>query len=289
MITILPDFYDRFQCKAGNCLHSCCKGWEIDIDEATAQRYSEDRTPFGEELRKHIQTSEEGASFILTEDERCPFLQENGLCRLILAKGEDILCDICTNHPRFFTYLGKLELAGVGLCCEEACSLLLSSGEELRFCTEDGERFFTLAELLEEFGIPFAPEELVFSPETAENAFDSVMAIMRETEPIKEAWTEGLKSLERSRSDILSRISARYFEYPEEAFNRIYQMLLYRQLEMLETEPMGRICEFAHINTQFIFYAYMQTGDLAESLRSWSEQIEYDTDNVEIVYEKIGK
>ena len=30
-----PDFYDRFRCRAAACRHSCCKGWEIDIDENT--------------------------------------------------------------------------------------------------------------------------------------------------------------------------------------------------------------------------------------------------------------
>ena len=30
--------------------------------------------------------------FILTEDDRCPFLKSDGLCELILTKGEDMLC-----------------------------------------------------------------------------------------------------------------------------------------------------------------------------------------------------
>ena len=34
-----PDFYDRFRCRAAACRHSCCKGWEIDIDENTLDLY----------------------------------------------------------------------------------------------------------------------------------------------------------------------------------------------------------------------------------------------------------
>ena len=34
-----PDYYRDFKCSAGNCRHSCCIGWEIDIDYETAELY----------------------------------------------------------------------------------------------------------------------------------------------------------------------------------------------------------------------------------------------------------
>ena len=47
-------------------------------------------------LKNNIVLSEDGSySFKLTENERCPFLDENNLCKLIIEKGEDFLCDIC--------------------------------------------------------------------------------------------------------------------------------------------------------------------------------------------------
>ena len=36
---IVPAFYPAFRCKAGECRHSCCRGWEIDIDENTLSTY----------------------------------------------------------------------------------------------------------------------------------------------------------------------------------------------------------------------------------------------------------
>ena len=38
-MTIYPDFYDAFRCTADRCRHTCCRGWEIDIDAETAARY----------------------------------------------------------------------------------------------------------------------------------------------------------------------------------------------------------------------------------------------------------
>ena len=39
MIIRKPDYYDRFQCIAGECSDSCCIGWEIDVDEERQEEY----------------------------------------------------------------------------------------------------------------------------------------------------------------------------------------------------------------------------------------------------------
>ena len=33
MIRVVPDFYPEFACIASRCGHSCCVGWEVDVDE----------------------------------------------------------------------------------------------------------------------------------------------------------------------------------------------------------------------------------------------------------------
>ena len=37
MLTRVPDYFERFSCLAGACPHSCCIGWEVVIDPATAR------------------------------------------------------------------------------------------------------------------------------------------------------------------------------------------------------------------------------------------------------------
>ena len=34
----MPEFYPAFRCRAGTCRHSCCRGWEIDVDDTSALR-----------------------------------------------------------------------------------------------------------------------------------------------------------------------------------------------------------------------------------------------------------
>ena len=49
MILRVPSYYKTFQCIADKCEHSCCIGWEIDIDEDSYDYYMgiEVVAPFG--------------------------------------------------------------------------------------------------------------------------------------------------------------------------------------------------------------------------------------------------
>ena len=51
----MPKYYQDFHCIAGECKDSCCSaGWEIDIDENTANLYKNVDGEFGKKLKKHI-------------------------------------------------------------------------------------------------------------------------------------------------------------------------------------------------------------------------------------------
>jgi lysine-N-methylase len=125
MLLRVPDFYDSFRCIADKCTDTCCIGWEIDIDETSAKRYSAIKGEFGDRLRQNI----EDGHFKLLPGDRCPFLKRDGLCDMICHLGEPSLCDICREHPRFVEVYGDIMEKGLGLCCEEAVRLLLESKE----------------------------------------------------------------------------------------------------------------------------------------------------------------
>ncbi len=91
---VYPSYYQKFACIAGRCRHSCCIGWEIDVDEDTYDAYQSVTGEIGERLRASL-SDEDTFHFILGEGERCPFLNRDNLCDLILSLGEDSLCEIC--------------------------------------------------------------------------------------------------------------------------------------------------------------------------------------------------
>ena len=50
----VPSYYQKFRCIADRCRHSCCVGWEIDIDKDTCEYYSSIDGDFGKKLADNI-------------------------------------------------------------------------------------------------------------------------------------------------------------------------------------------------------------------------------------------
>lgn len=126
-----PKYYKEFHCIADKCTHSCCIGWEIDVDLSTMKKYRALSEGYGREIINSIEESDT-PHFRLCEGDRCPHLDENGLCKIILSLGEDYLCEICREHPRFYHRTVYGMEVGLGMACEEACRLILSSDDYAR-------------------------------------------------------------------------------------------------------------------------------------------------------------
>jgi lysine-N-methylase len=123
----MPEYCKNFRCIASKCQDNCCIGWEIDIDSSSAEYYESVKGSFGDKLRSNIIKSDV-CSFKLC-GERCPFLNENNLCEIIINLGEDKLCQICGDHPRFFEWYSDIKEGGIGLCCEEAARIIVPNKE----------------------------------------------------------------------------------------------------------------------------------------------------------------
>ena len=119
MKVYFPTYYKDFNCIADRCTHSCCIDWEITLDADTAEKYRR----LGEDYSSHLEDN----SIALCEDGRCPFLMANGLCRIIANHGEEMLSEICHHHPRFYHRVGDRVEGGIGISCEEAARIVLSS------------------------------------------------------------------------------------------------------------------------------------------------------------------
>ena len=146
----VPAYYRSFACIGGRCRHSCCKGWEIGIDDESCRKYLAWPGETGELLRRNIDPcGDDGARFRLLPGDRCPFLRNDGLCELICREGEEILCDICRDHPRFCSRFSDHTEMGLGLCCEEAARLVLTYGPKTEWVPldeDDGEKETALTE-----------------------------------------------------------------------------------------------------------------------------------------------
>lgn len=275
-----PAFYDSFFCLADRCRHTCCGGWEIDIDEVTLAKYRSKAGPLGEELRSALTRSPDGSwSIRFNERGFCPFLRSDGLCRLIAEEGEDFLCDICALHPRFYEDIGDHELFGVGLCCEATVSLLLDGPETLLFLDEE-DRELTLAGLLSRLGLAVPEEALRFSPTVDENYYRTIFARYTPCEAIDGAWTRDLGALAACPAEDARAASVYITTISPTVGQRVFDYLLYRQLELSGEYGMDALLRYAREGTDFILLWAAVAGDLPERVRRWSAQMEYSTENV---------
>ncbi len=130
-----PAYYRDFTCIADKCRHSCCVGWEIDVDEDTAHLYDTLTEGYGTHIRASIDVEGDPDTphFRLGADDRCPHLAPNGLCNIISELGEGYLCEICREHPRFYHHTPHGMEVGLGMACEEACRIILASDGYGRF------------------------------------------------------------------------------------------------------------------------------------------------------------
>lgn len=247
MILRKPDFYDQFKCIASRCTDTCCVGWEIDIDEATQQVYRKVSGVFGDRLRENI----EDGHFKLLPHDRCPFLDKDNLCEVYRNLGEDALCDICTEHPRFVEVYGDIMERGLGLCCEEAARLLLEGEGPLAFTCEEcdepedelddddrevrdqvlGEREW-MFETLADQNIPFAERLYKVFGYTGENPFapfegaNAMFELLAKLESYGPDWDAALSRIKARIDSSEPIVDQGFFSETESA--RLLTYLIYR-------------------------------------------------------------
>lgn len=133
------DYASSFRCLAGACPDTCCKDWEIILDEDTLARYQKLPGAFGDKVRAALTQDADGDTMFRLTDGHCPLLREDGLCRVQLALGEEGLCNTCRQHPRFYEEYGSTKELTLSISCPAAAKLLLEHDASVTFVShEDG-------------------------------------------------------------------------------------------------------------------------------------------------------
>lgn len=292
MISIYPTIYHAFQCKADQCENTCCQLWTIDIDEPTAKRYHAMTGSLGESLRQAITVDDEGSHFIFSKAQpMCPLLNEKGLCKVVLELGEEGLCDTCHMHPRFYKYIEDLELCGVGLSCEASVELLAQQEpmDFLLFTIEDDHNEFnseerlTLHNIFELLAFDLDPNLFQYTPKPSKQSFKELLDLYKQTEPIDEDWTTQVNALSSKLDQLVAAVQTYIQQENMSLFNKVYQYILYRQIDMLSDYSLESILAYAKDGTDYILMASALEGQPLKQIARWSQQIEYDEDNVELL------
>ncbi len=295
MKELTPNYYQKFRCIADKCRHSCCIGWEIDIDESTLSYYNSLNTEIGKKIRQNIEG--DTPHFVLAENERCPFLSENGLCDIITECGEAALCDICRLHPRFSNFFDSFTETGLGLCCEEAARIVLSEKEKFsvgmpdRESITDEEKEF-LCERQKIFDILQDRSKSIYQrfcnlSQEYGSGFDFSLSelcdIYLSLERLDDKWTRMLEVL-RDFSFDFSVFKDKCFSLP---FEQLACYFIFRHLAdaLWYGDYAGRV-RFSLMSCYLIGALVSKSGstlisDMAETVRMYSSEVEYSQENMD--------
>ncbi len=289
---IRPDYYDDFACIAGACRHNCCIGWEIDIDDESLDKYANTEGALRGKLRDGI-ALEPCAHFVLSAEERCPFLNGDNLCELILQGGDAMLCQICRDHPRFYNDVYGITEKGVGLCCEAAAKLVLTKTAPVRLVSDDGtfpqnafyrERDALLAVLQNRRMSLDERMERVLERVGVSSPIEKAdwVSVYKALERLDRAWEERLNGVDCLCKDIPPQL--------ETACEQLLCYFLYRHSGGASEEFLFRECvQFAVLSCRVIVTLCRSCSveELVEVARMYSSEIEYSDENVDILFEKL--
>lgn len=126
MLLRYPAYYPHFRCIADACPDSCCKEWDVLVDEESAARYLALSGPLGDDLRGLLRQDAEGDWYFPILEGRCPMWRGDGLCRIQAEQGHDALCQTCRDFPRIGHDYGDFVEQQLALSCPEAARLIFS-------------------------------------------------------------------------------------------------------------------------------------------------------------------
>ena len=126
MLLRYPAYFQDFHCIAGACPDSCCKDWDVLVDQDTVQYYLSWQDQLGRDILSHMRQNADGDWYFIITDGRCPMWRPDGLCRIQAEVDHAALCQTCQDFPRLTHDYGNFVERGLELSCPEAAKLIFS-------------------------------------------------------------------------------------------------------------------------------------------------------------------
>lgn len=144
------DCYKKFRCIASACPDSCCKDWDVVVDDESFELYSKANGTFGEKLRSLMTIDDDGDRIFIKQGDRCPFWNSDMLCDIYINLGESCLCHTCKEFPRITQDYTLFCEHTLSFACPEAARLMLDSDFERNFAvcvTDDLQTDYSISEM----------------------------------------------------------------------------------------------------------------------------------------------
>lgn len=300
LYTISP--FKNFKCVNKNCKHNCCIGWQINVDKRTLKKYRKIKGAFAEKLKNGVDFK--GAKFKM-QNGRCAFLNSDNLCEIIINLGENSLCQICRDHPRYRNFFSAFTEIGFGLCCEEAAFKLVSYPDKISpvLVSSDkkrGTRLNKKEKAFERKKLLFRQKAFDTVQDRSETIYNRVSSLLgfcgiKTEDFVKYPWKDEFLKLERLNdewTDKLKRTNFLSLNTPQKnsvALEQIAYYFIHRHVSAAidETDLKSRLA-FCVLSLLIInsVCSYVSNGEeyslkvICDVARDYSAEIEYSDDNV---------
>ena len=303
-------YYPKFTCIAGDCKHTCCAGWEIQIDQNSLDRYIKEQSDFGKVLKEGINYKK--SQFKRDKNKRCALLNDKGLCELITNLGEASLCQVCKDHPRFRSFFSDRTEVGLGFCCEQATRIILSYKDKIKPILSVEDESQQDLSFLEKSVLSFREKVLLIIQDKslsieqkvdkllqqnnvslAKNYFSKTLKTFLSFEKIDKNWTAKLKQIKRGKTPFT------FLEKHHQIFENFLTNEVYRHVSCAEdvSEAIIKLVGIvicAKVVSAMINLKEQEDNsatfeDIVDIVRQYSAEVEYSEKNLNKLFKFASK
>lgn len=125
--------YDKFKCIADKCKFTCCKGWDINVDTNTYNKWKEtNELNYLLDNVRFIKSNGENTYLIKKETKGvCPLLSDEGLCNIVINHGEEYLSSTCKSFPRIENDFEDVKELTLSCSCPEVVNIISNMKEKI--------------------------------------------------------------------------------------------------------------------------------------------------------------
>ena len=136
MKTQVLEIYKNFHCWGPECPQSCCKGWQIPVEQETFKKYASLPGIYGRHVRSNIAGNDD-LHYVKKQLGRCPFWNSDRHCQFQDNGETELMPIVCRLYPRESMNFGDLTLVTFTLSCPAAAKLLIDHPGRLSFVDYD--------------------------------------------------------------------------------------------------------------------------------------------------------
>lgn len=289
MYLYAPKYYREFKCIADKCKHSCCIGWEIDVDSPAIAKYEKLDSPYKNDILSSIEYGDT-PHFRMCDNGRCPHLDSRGLCKIICEVGDGYLADICREHPRFYNQTSRGAEVGIGMACEEACRIILKSDNyndyvEIEEYDSNSEAEFNVIPYRERIYNQLSNQSIPYS-ERLKRIYEKYGVCPSNISD--ECWRETISSLEYLDEAHKILFSSYSSDIKNDSkldlyLERVLAYFIYRHTGSAESETEFRAALGFSLFCERLIASISNEDNIRDICRIVSEEIEYSESNTDLI------